>query len=218
MRWDNLTTVRNALWIGGGQWAGKTTVAGILTDRFDLTHYHYDYHDSRGHWDRKTAAASRRGETPADPSPAGTYLRWTPEEAAADALRLFVERFEFVLDDLRALQSPRPIVADGWGLRPELVAQVTADRRRMVVLVPTEEFRQAQIARLPRAAALSRPHRVDRDRLIAADAVAAARRHGIRVIEVDGSRDAEGIADLVAGQFAEFMPAAAGTTNGGPRR
>jgi hypothetical protein len=232
MRWNDFATLHRALWIGGGQWAGKTTVAGILTDRFGLVHYHYDYHDSRGHWDRRAAASARRGETLADPGPAATYLRWTAEEAAADALRLFAERFEFVLDDLRALQSPRPVVADGWGLRPELVAQVTPDVRRMVVLVPTEEFRQLQIARLPRAAALSRPvgdpeaaqrHRVDRDRLIADDAVASARQRGVRVIEVDGSRDAEGVADLVAEQFAEFLPAAesstaAATTNGGPRR
>ncbi|MEV6851697.1 hypothetical protein [Actinoplanes sp. NPDC051411] len=232
MQWDSFTTLRNALWIGGGQWAGKTTVAGILADRFGLTHYHYDYHDSRGHWDRRTAAAARRGETLADPGPAATGPRWTAEEAAADAIGCFRERFAFVLDDLRALQSPRPIVAEGWGLRPELVAAVTADRKRMVVLVATEGFRQLQIARLPRAAALSRPvadpegaqrHRVARDRLIAADAVASARRRGIRVIEVDGSRDAEGVADMVAGQFAEFLPAAekpttAATADGGPRR
>ncbi|MEN3609959.1 hypothetical protein AAH979_10455 [Plantactinospora sp. ZYX-F-223] len=33
-----------------------------------------------------------------------------------------------------------------------------------------------------------------------------ARRLDIRVIEVDGSRDAEGVADLVAAHFAPFLP------------
>lgn len=210
MRWDHFSTLRNALWIGGGQWAGKTTVAGILSDRFGLTHYHYDYHDSRGHWDRRTAARCRRGETPA-----AAEVKGTPEEAAADAIEAFRERFVFVQDDLRALQSPRPILADGWGLRPELVAAVTSDLRRMVVLVPTEEFRQLQIGRLPRAARPSwaagdpeaaQRHRVARDRLVAADAVRSARRLGVRVIEVDGSRDADGVAGLVADGFAEFLP------------
>jgi hypothetical protein len=184
MRWDHFTTLRNALWIGGGQWAGKTTVAGILADRHTLTHYHYDYHDSRGHQERRKA---RRDD--ADSS---------------GPLEVFVERFAFVQDDLRALQSPRPILADGWGLRPELVAEVTSDRRRMVVMVPTEEFRQEQIRRLPRAAAAP-PERVARDRLIAEDAVRQAERLGIRVIHVDGSRDAEGVADIVSGHFAEFV-------------
>jgi hypothetical protein len=201
-------------------------VAGILTDRFGLTHYHYDFHDSRGHWDRRMAAAARRGEVLADPGPAATYLRWTPREAADDAIRAFGERFEFVLDDLRALQSPHPIVVDGWGLRPELVRPVTSDLRRMVLLVPTEEFRRAQMARLPRAAAVSRPvadpeaaqrHRVERDRLVAEDAVRRAGQLGVRVIHVDGSRDADGVADLVAEQFREFLTGA-GKAIAGPRR
>jgi hypothetical protein len=163
---------------------------------------------------RSGPADARRGETPADPSPAETYLRWTPEEAAADAIKLFAERFEYVQDDLRALQSPHPIVADGWGLRPELVAPVTPDLRRMVLLVPTEEFRRLQMGRLPRAAALSRPvsdpgkaqrHRVERDRLIAEDAVRNAERLGVRVISVDGSHEANGVADIVADHFSAFL-------------
>jgi 2-phosphoglycerate kinase len=211
MRWDHFTTVRRALWIGGGQWAGKSTVAGILADRFGLTHYHYDYHDARGHWDRRTARWCREGSRPPDP---GDWMTLTVPEAVAGSLESFVERFEFVLDDLRALQSPRPILAEGWGLRPELVAPVTSSIGRMVVLVPTEEFRQAQMTRLPRAAALARPaadpeaaqrRRVERDRLIADDAVRNARRLGVRVIEVDGSRDANGMADIVADHFLVFL-------------
>jgi len=214
MRWDAFTTLRNALWIGGGQWAGKTTVAGILAERFGLTHYHYDFHDSRGHWDRRTAAYARRGEVLADPSPGATYRQLTPAEAADGAIKVFGERFEYVLDDLRALQSPRPIVVDGWGLRPELVAPVTSDLRRMVLLIPTEEFRRVQMARLPRAGAVSRPvddpeaaqrHRVERDRLVAEDAVRGAGLLGVRVIHVDGSRDAEGVAGMVAGHFRDFL-------------
>jgi hypothetical protein len=35
-------TLRGALWIGEGQWAGKSTVARILALRYGLTAYHYD--------------------------------------------------------------------------------------------------------------------------------------------------------------------------------
>jgi hypothetical protein len=127
----------------------------------------------------------------------------------------FPDRFQWVQDDLRALVSPRPILAEGWGLRPELVAPVAGSTRRMVVMVPTEEFRQYQLARLPRAGAIShqvsdpqlaRRNRVERDRLIAADAVRNAHRLGIRVVEVDGLCDAEGVADVVAEHFAPFLP------------
>jgi adenylylsulfate kinase-like enzyme len=34
---DPFGTLATALWITGGQWAGKSTVARILADRFGLT-------------------------------------------------------------------------------------------------------------------------------------------------------------------------------------
>jgi len=106
--------------------------------------------------------------------------------------------------------SPQLILAEGWGLRPELVAPLLDNLRRMVVLVPTEEFRLRQLSRMPRASTfhhdvsdpeLAQRNRLERDRLVAADAVASARRLGIRVIEVDGSRDAEAVADEVGDHY-----------------
>jgi hypothetical protein len=215
MHWDPFATLRRALWIGGGQWAGKSTVAGILAEQYGLTHYHYDFHDARGHLDRRIARQLRRGEVPEQPDPENTWIRSTVEQAVAESLKSFVERFEYVQDDLRALASPRPVIADGWGLRPELVAPLASSPRRMVVLVPTEEFRQYQLLHLARAGAFHSPvsdpelaqrNRIARDRLIAEDAVRNAERLNIRVIEVDGSRDAQAMASRVAEHFHEFLP------------
>jgi hypothetical protein len=214
MHFDPFRTLQRALWIGGGQWAGKSTVAGIIAERYGLTHYHYDYHDARGHLDRRTVGRQRRGAAPLDLDAESQWIRRTVEQAVDDSLAAFVERFDYVQDDLRALASPRPIVADGWGLRPELVAQVTSSPQRMVVMVPTEEFRQEQLGRLPRAGrlridvsdpGLARRNRIARDRLLAEDAVRTAERLNIRVIEVDGSRDAQAIANMVTDHFHAFL-------------
>ncbi len=77
-------------------------------------------------------------------------------------------------------------------------------------MVPTEEFRRHQLAVLERAST-PRPgvrdperaqrNRVERDRLVAADAVGSAIALGIRVIEIDGSVPAEAVADTVADHF-----------------
>jgi hypothetical protein len=215
MQWDPFTTLQRALWIGGGQWAGKSTVAGILAEQYGLTAYHYDYHDARGHDDRRIAQRVRRGESSAQPDWEAVWIQATPQEMADQVIADFPDRFQWVQDDLRALVSPRPILAEGWGLRPELVAPVAGSTRRMVVMVPTEEFRQHQLARLPRAGAISHQvsdpqlaqrNRVERDRLIAVDAVRNAHRLGIRVIEVDGLCHAERVADMVAEHFAPFLP------------
>jgi hypothetical protein len=204
--WDPFGTLGRALWIGGGQWAGKSTVSRLLAHRHRLTVYHYDYHDGRAHNDRR---AVRGGALKP-----GFCAGHTPEELAAQALGDFVLRFEWVLDDLRALVSGGPIVAEGWGLRPELVAPVAADPRRMIVMIPTEDWRRHQLRVLPRAsdfvstvadreAALRQ--RMERNRLIADDAAESARRLGIRVLNVDGSLDAESIADLVSDHFAPYL-------------
>ena len=179
-----------------------------------MTRYLYDYHDARGHQDRRLAAMVRGGETPADVDWEAYWIGPTPAEQAERAIASFMERFAWVKDDLRGLISSRPILAEGWGLRPELVLPVAGSARQMLVMVPTEEFRQVQLARTARAGAvahqlsdpaLAQRNRIERDRLVAADVVAQARRLDVRVIEVDGTRDAEGVADLVEDHFAAFL-------------
>ncbi|WP_036969258.1 hypothetical protein [Promicromonospora kroppenstedtii] len=213
--WDPHGSLRRMLWIGGAQWAGKTTVSELVADRYGLNAYHYDYHDSRGHQDRRVARRLAHGEALADPDVEDVWVNHGPEAMAAQVLADFPTRFEWVLDDLRAWFTSRPAIAEGWGLRPELVAPLIDSPRRMVVLVPTEEFRQHHLRTLPRARAvearvsnpaLAQANRVERDRLIADDAVRSARRHGVRVIEVDGVRDAAAVAAEVADVFAPWLP------------
>ncbi len=213
--WDPFGTLRQVLWIGGGQWAGKSTVARILAGRYGLTAYHYDYHDARGHNDRRIARRVKLGHSPKDPDPETTWVNTTPRDMAADTIAGFPVRFEWALDDLRALSSGRSIIAEGWGLRPELVAPIIDSPRRMVVMVPTAAFRERQVRELARAGGighgLSDParaqrNRLERDLLVAEDAVRSARRIGIRVIEVDGSRDAGAVADIVAEHFCLPLP------------
>jgi hypothetical protein len=214
--WDPFGTIGNTLWIGGGQWAGKSTVARLLARRYGLTAYHYDYHDARGHNDRRIVARVRRGEPPDGPSPEQAWLGLTPEQMAAETLTSFEARFAWALDDLRALTSGQPVVAEGWGLRPHLVAPLIDSPDRMVVMVPTEEFRRHQTRVLARAGrlsqALSDPERAQRqrlarDQLVAADAVRTAREHGIAVIEVDGTQDAGAVAGIIARHFRAYLPA-----------
>ncbi|MFD7311914.1 hypothetical protein [Promicromonospora sp. NPDC059942] len=212
--WDPHGSLGRMLWIGGAQWAGKTTVADLVAARHGLTAYHYDYHASRGHQDRWIARRVAHGQPVADPDVEDMWVNHGPAALAAQVLADFPERFEWVLDDLRAWFTGRPAIAEGWGLRPELVAPLVDSPRRMVVLVPTEEFRQHQLRTVPRALAVDAPvsdpalaqaNRIARDRLIADDAVRNARRLGVPVIEVDGTRDAAAVAAEVAEQFAPWL-------------
>ncbi|MEU0547598.1 hypothetical protein [Micromonospora sp. NPDC005979] len=214
MEFDATATARHALWIGGGQWAGKSTVAVNLALRHGLTAYLYDRHDARGHDDRRIAERVRRGAPPTGPDPDTTWVHTDPAQMAADTLAGFPRRFAWVLDDLSALVTGRRVVAEGWGLRPELVAAVVGSIGQLVVLVPTAEFRARQIAALPRArtvaAGVSDPDRALRNRwarddLVAADAAAQAERLGVRVIRVDGTLDGEQLTNVVEEHFAAYL-------------
>ncbi|WP_220447920.1 hypothetical protein [Nonomuraea diastatica] len=213
--WDPFGTLRRALWIGGGQWAGKSTVARLLATRYGVTAYHYDYHDARGHNDRRIARRVAFGEPVTEPDLDAEWVRTTPEDMAAATLAGFPDRFGWALDDLRGLVSGHPIIAEGWGLRPELVSPLLDSPRRMIVMVPAPEFRRHQIRVLPRAVALghavsdparAQANRLTRDELVADDAVRSAHRLGIRVLEVDGSCDADAIAEIVAEHFGPYLP------------
>ncbi|MGP4028903.1 hypothetical protein [Actinomadura sp. 3N407] len=212
---DPFGTLRRALWIGGGQWAGKSTVARLLAVRYGVTAYHYDYQDARGHNDRRIARRVKLGRPPRDPDPDATWVNTTPQDMATETLAGFPIRFEWALDDLCALSSGHPVIAEGWGLRPELVAPIIDSPRQMVVMVPTQEFRARQLRELTRAAALghdvsdpnrAQHNRLERDRLVADDAVRTAQRLDIRVIEIDGARDANAVADIVAEHFRPYLP------------
>lgn len=211
---DSFGTLKQALWICGGQWAGKSTVSRLLARRHGITVYHYDFHDARAHQDRRIAHRVRNGSPVEDPDPEAVWVETTPERMAADTIAGFPTRFAWALDDLRALVSGRPILAEGWGLRPELVAPLLDSPRRMIVLVPTDEFREHQLRVLPRAGAVTQRvsdperaqrNRIARDRLVAEDAVRSATELGIRVLRVDGSKDAEAIADVVAEHFGPYL-------------
>lgn len=182
---DPFGTLRKALWIGGAPWAGKSTVARLLAARHGLATYHHD--------DRVRPGTAAAGDVPA-----GDQLT-----ALLAELR---QLFQRALEELRVWESPRPIVAEGWGLRPELVAPLVDSPSRMVVLVPTELFRQHQLRHRPDEPAIPQQRtRLTRDRMLAAQAVRSAREYGIRVIEIDGRLDPAGVTDVVAEHFRAYL-------------
>ncbi|MEQ0564175.1 hypothetical protein ABJI51_34260 [Amycolatopsis sp. NEAU-NG30] len=182
---DPFGTLRRTLWIGGAPWTGKSTVARLLADRHGLTTYHHD--------ERARPVTVPDGDVPA-------------AEQLTAAQAEFRERFERALADLRGLTSPRPVVAEGRALWPDLVAPLVDSPDRMVVLVPTELFRQHQLRHRPDAPAIPQQRtRLTRDRMLAAEAVRSARAFGIRVIEIDGSLDPAGVTDVVAEHFRAYL-------------
>lgn len=149
----DLTGLRPALsrvlWIGGPPDSGKTSIAAALARRHGLPVYHFDRHEP-AHFARATAEL-QPALWAAHPDRMTTEERWLgapPEDMAAQTIASWSERCLMAFDDLTAMPGNGPLIAEGPGFFPELVAPVLTDPRKAVWLIPDEAFkRRSALAR-----------------------------------------------------------------------
>jgi len=204
-----MTELRHVLWIGGGTAAGKSSIATALAERYGLARYNYDWHDSRDHSERTRPERHPVRTAFLAMSLDDQWVNRTPSQMAAEDLAEFAERFEMVLEDLAALPADR-VIADGFGLLPELVAKVAADRRQAVFVLPTPEFRDWALAQRGWIAregtsnpVRARANRLARDALLTDHVRQRAKALGFAAIEVDGTRS---LAEVTAEVETLFSP------------
>lgn len=181
-----------AVFVGGGTGAGKTTVARALASRHGLRLLQIDHF-----W---YAHSERAGETP--PPPDVQWLEWTPATQAADFERISRLMLGFVLEDLRTLPDQPLVLVEG----PQILADLLPKEAQAVFLIPTYEFQRSVLA--PRPMPSSDPERalsarLVKDRLYARRVADLARECGRPVIEVDGSRRPDLIVRQVESLFRE---------------
>lgn len=195
----------HVLWLGGGSGGGKTTVARELAARHGLVLYQLEPLS-------RFASRSNASSHPLLHAFLAMDMdeRWvdrSPEVMAATFHAFRGERFELVLEDLRALPADRPVLVEGFALLPRLVAPLLSRRTQAVWLLPTPEFRRqafedrgstwtipAQTSDPDRALA----NLLERDRLFTEKLRSEAGRLDLETIEVDGAEDAGGVARRVA--------------------
>lgn len=210
--------VREALahvqWIGGGPQVGKTTLSRLLAGKYDLKIYNLDWHDTRDHRRRTGAAAAAFGKLSMDE-------RWAhpgPVELVERSLAIWAELFEFTIEDLIAGSSSRPVVAEGPGALPWLVAPLIRSPRQAIFLVPSAAWRERVAERRHGAGQAERFGRELRDRkralanIRARDAIidqriaASCVELGLRCESIDGSLDLDASLALVEDHFRPGLP------------
>lgn len=132
--------------VGGGPDAGKSTVARILVRRYGLGLYSLD---KRGQAHLKRLATGAGADSGADSatylrvldtSPAGRLAELEPAGHVDWTRRFARDRLPLLLEDLRDFRRPRPILAEGAGLLPELVKPLLTTKYRAIWLVPSDSF------------------------------------------------------------------------------
>ena len=197
-------------WIGGSPCSGKSSIVSRLQEQANLVTYSCD--EAFG---RHAQAAER------DTAPTlfkVTHMDWETlwmrpvETLFQDEVQVYREEWRLIVDDLLALPSDRPIVAEGAALMPGLVHGILSDPRQAIWVVPSETF-QREI--YPKRgdwvdeilSQCSQPEQalrnwMDRDVAFARHVSARSRALALAVLTVDGSRSIDENATIVAAQFA----------------
>jgi hypothetical protein len=151
------------------------------------------------------------------------WVRTTPQELLERWLATTPERFGLTLEDLAALPAAPPVIAEGYGFVPDLVAPLIASPRQAIWLVSTEAFKRQSYARRGKGqhAGTSDPQRarenhIGRDLLIAGYITERAAALGLTVLTVDGSRALAEVVARVEAHLAPFLPAVAEASAPGP--
>ena len=204
--------LEKVFWIGGSVCTGKSTTADILGGRCGVAVYHFDhqepFHLARSIPEEQPHTIRFMGRTMDE--------RWvlrSPEEMAGEAIGFWTERFPMVLEDLASMLANGPVIAEGVGLFPGLVASLLSDRRHAVWLVSTPEFRgwvrrtrEVTIADAPHISDRERAYRnlLERDTLIASHVEREAAELGLATMSVHIDTITT-VADLVEPQVTAWL-------------
>lgn len=201
-----LRNLAHVLWLGGSTCAGKTTVARLLAAEHGLRLYACDdaFEDHR-----RRALPERHPGFHRIMDLSGPELCALPVERQVEGLTDFYrDQMDMIVEDLLVLPGSGPILAEGSGLLPELVAPLLADPGKALWMIATPEFRRQRYPErgswvretLDSAADSAETFR----RWMARDDILAERRSeraaalGLAVLTVDGSRTIAETAGAVA--------------------
>ena len=196
-------------WIGGSPCSGKSTIADQLAARHNWVAYHCDQsfaaHVERANPDREPWLDKVRTLVWDD------FWMRPPDVQLRNVIEVYAEEFPMIVDDLLALPSDRPIVAEGTALLPELVTTVLAASQQAIWMVPTADFQREYY---PRRGAwvqtilnqCQQPEQalhnwMNRDIATAQHVLQEARARQFEIQVVDGSRPIEGYLRLVEYYF-----------------
>jgi shikimate kinase len=204
----NLSSV---LWIGGATDSGKTTISRILGQRYGFPVYHYDKHDLPQI--KQLALSNPEYRAFLEASLDRNWVEPEPEDLVRRALTAFRDRFPLVIEDLVATPEDSKIIAEGFGLTPELVAPLLLSKQQAIWLIPTEEFKRASVERRNKPSfkdKVTDPDRatkniITRDLKLADIIRKQAESLDLATYLVDGSRSSKEMAEIIKQHFKTYL-------------
>ena len=196
-------------WMGGSPCSGKSSIAELLSGRHELQYYQCD-----GAFAEHGRRVSALGQPTFHKLLSMTWDEiWTRpvDIQLREEIAIYREEFDMILDDLLALPSSPPILAEGAALLPDCVNDVLVNRNQAMWIVPSESFQREHypdrggwvqdILRQCADPDLAFRNWMDRDVAFARWVSRRTTELGLEMIEVDGKRTIADNAQAVARHF-----------------
>lgn len=128
----------NTYYIGGSPCAGKSTVAEILSQKYDLYYFKVD-----DFLDNYTKLGALKGypicKKTVEMNAEQIWMR-EPLLQCREEFEFYEEVFEYVLADLKRINCKNGIITEGAAFVPKLIKRLGIPGNRYISITPTEEF------------------------------------------------------------------------------
>lgn len=202
------------LWIAGPPDSGKTSIANILAERYGFDIYHFDRHEM-DHFARADPE-KHPALWAALPDRMISERRWlgsSPEEMAEATIASWSERCQMAFEEIAELATGSPVIAEGPGFFPDVLAPTLSDPHKAIWLIPTEDFKRRSA--LNRGKPGNRHETSDPERatanIIARDLIMGRRiqercaARGLMCLTVSGDEGIDAVVSLVEAQFGPWL-------------
>lgn len=125
-------------YIGGSPCSGKSTVAEVISQKYNLHYFKVDdfldKYTEMGAEIGKPICIKQKSMTPDQ-----IWMR-NPMEQNNEELQFYDEIFEFIMDDIKSVEGKNRIITEGAAFLPSLMQICNIDRKHYVNIIPTPEF------------------------------------------------------------------------------
>ncbi|WP_235847625.1 hypothetical protein [Paenibacillus tuaregi] len=136
---------RMIYWIGGSPCSGKSTIAELLTDKYDLIYYKcdeaYQKHIERCKADLHPIMTKIKGL-----SINGIFSR-PLEQQVKETIMFYKEEFGMILGDIDRIVSSKPLLIEGAAILPDVVFPLLSNLNHGIWIIPTADFQIEQYSK-----------------------------------------------------------------------
>ena len=198
----------NIYYIGGSPCSGKSTMAEILSEQYDLYYFKVD-----DFLDSYTKQGALKGYSvcrkQVELTPDQIWMR-DPVLQCREELIYYEEVFEFIERDLEQIKNVNGVITEGAAYVPGLIRDAQIPENRYLSITPTKEFQLFHFRKRTFVPYILRgcsnmerafDNWMERDILFAGEVRKQCGETGYTSVINDGSMEIAGLADLVATHF-----------------